>query len=155
MLHHYLLCTGLFPCRTFLHAHVAPCAVLGESISEHEWVRPSDIKDGNKSADSPELAVLSPHWRAGEGSLTVLGREEAVQGSIDLRKIIIFRDLKYIFHYVHELFQRISISFIQLIHSCIQQTYIEEQSSLVTVLLSQRCTVFKHLFSCLKEAGFS
>ena len=84
--------------------------------------------------------------KAGEGSLTVPGRGEIAQRSIDLRKIVFSLDSKHIFHYVHELFQKISISFIQLTHShFIQHTYIEEPSSLIT-------PIFK---MCYIQATFS
>ena len=45
--------------------------------------------------------------KAGEGSLTVPGRGEIAQRSIDLRKIVFSLDSKHIFHYVHELFQQL------------------------------------------------
>ena len=91
--------------------------------------------------------------KAGEGSLAVSGRGETAQRSIDLRKIVFFLDSKHIFHYVHELFQKISINFIQLTHSCTQHTYIEEPSSLI-ILIFKMCYI-QATFSCLRQAEFS
>lgn len=55
------------------------------------------MKEGSRSVDRPEPTGVQE-----KASRTILGRgEEAMQESIDLRKIIFFFDFKHIFHYVH------------------------------------------------------
>lgn len=71
--------------------------ILGKPSLEHELVRPSNMKEGSRSVDRPEPTGVQE-----KASRTILGRgEEAMQESIDLRKIIFFFDFKHIFHYVH------------------------------------------------------
>lgn len=60
-------------------------------------MRPSNIRESKRSADRPESTGVQV-----KPSLTILRRgEEALQKSLDLRKIIFFFDFKHIFHYVY------------------------------------------------------
>lgn len=95
------LCTPT--ARHSFMAHIVLCTWLGESCLEHEWVRPLNLKEGNRNVEKAEFAALSP-WLGGQekASWAILGKgEEAMQGRIALRKIIFFFDSKHIFHYVH------------------------------------------------------
>lgn len=61
--------------KHLLVANMTLGAILGELFLEHKWVRPSNIKEGNRSVDKPESSDLSVClWGQGKVSLTNFGK---------------------------------------------------------------------------------
>ena len=95
-------------------ANMTLCVILGEVLLEYKQVRLSNIKENIRSVDKPEPNALSALEGRRRLPSIILEREEAMQGSIDVRKIMFFIPRIFFIMYINRFRESQSVSFSKL-----------------------------------------